>query len=166
MHRSVWTKGYSLAELDRAQQGYELEFPPDLVALWLDRRLVDGHDLNNEAVVRRALAWPFEGLLFDVEENDLWWPEWGERPASPQHRAEVLRFVVAAAPKLVPLYSHRYLPASPAKSGNPVFSIYQSDIIYYGSDLANYLEREFGDRDKPLGAPLRQIPFWSRFADC
>jgi len=161
----IWTKGYSQAELDRAQDRYGLAFPSDLTALWLEKRLVDGHDLNDEVAMRRVLAGPFEGLLFDVETCFLWWPEWGERPASPDARAEVLRGVVAGAPKLIPLYSHRYLPAAPNKAGNPVFSIHQSDIIYYGSDLENYFEREIVDPNTPLGETIRQIPFWSELAD-
>jgi len=161
----IWTKGYSHADLNRAQDKYGLDFPPDLTALWLEKRLADGHDLNDEATIRRMLAWPYEGLLFDVENNALWSPEWGERPISESTRADVLRAVVAKAPKLIPLYSHRYLPASPNKAGNPVFSIVQSDIIYYGSDLANYFEREFGDRLTPLGPIAGQIPFWSAFAE-
>ena len=30
------------------------------------RRPIEGHDWNHEAAIRKALDWPFEGLLFDV----------------------------------------------------------------------------------------------------
>jgi hypothetical protein len=68
----------------------------------------------------------------------LWWPEWGEEPASPDARKEVLRSVVSHAPKLIPLIGHRYLPEEPHEAGNPVFSVYQSDVIYYGANLTDY----------------------------
>ena len=113
------------------------------------------------------LGWPLDGLLFDVENNGLWWSEWGNRPANLQARAEVLAKVVSEAPKLIPLVSHRYLPAEPHEAGNPVFSVYQSDVIYYGGDLANYFEREFVNprvpfsKRIPLSNPIKRIRFWS-----
>jgi hypothetical protein len=160
-----WAPGYSQSELNRAQERFALTFPPDLVALFRERRPKNGHDWNDEAAIRNMLAWPFEGLLFDVEHNLLWWPEWGERPEDPTARAEVLREVVARAPKLIPLFSHRYLPETPSESGNPVFSVYQSDVIYYGSDLRDYFVREFKNLDEPLSRPIKWIEFWSDLAE-
>jgi hypothetical protein len=157
-----WAKGYTQAELDDAQHKFGLVFPPDLLALLRDRRPLDGHAWTDEAAIRRALAWPFEGLLFDVEENGLWWPEWEIRPESPDARAEILRSVVSNAPKLIPLIGHRYLPQEPRVQGNPVFSVYQSDVIYYGADLDDYFEREFrGFNHRPWVAPTKHVPFWS-----
>lgn len=164
--REHWTTGYTQGELDSAQQRFDLQFPPDLVALLLDRRPVDAPDWRtDEAAIRSSLNWPLEGLLFDVENNDLWWPEWGDRPATAGARQEVLRAVVARAPKLIPLVSHRYIPATPHEAGNPVFSVYQSDVIYYGANLADYFEREFGDPRRPLGPGIKRIPFWSELVD-
>lgn len=158
----IWTDGYTAAELERAQALFHLTFPPDLIALLRDRRPVGGPDWNNETEVRALLAWPYEGLLFDVEQNGLWWCEWGERPDGMEERAEVLRDVVARAPRLIPIFSHRYLPATPARAGNPVFSVYQSDVIYYGADLGDYIEREENSWDfRPWPEAIREIEFWS-----
>lgn len=158
----IWAKGYTAAELDQAQAKYSLSFPPDLVALLRERRPAQGHDWRtDETAIRAALSWPLEGLLFDVENNGLWWPEWGERPDTAQARAQVLTEVVGAAPKLIPLLSHRYLPSEPREAGNPVLSIYQSDAIYYGADLEDYFEREFGNRRRPWPAQVKPIRFWS-----
>ncbi|HEX5264681.1 MAG TPA: hypothetical protein VFW13_14210, partial [Phenylobacterium sp.] len=60
-----WGPGYGKAELDRAQERFALRFPPDLISLLLDRRPLQGHDWNDETAIRKMLAWPFEGLLFD-----------------------------------------------------------------------------------------------------
>ena len=161
-----WAKGYSQAELDSAQHRFGLVFPPDLVALLREKRPAQGHAWTDEVAIRRALAWPFEGLLFDVERSHFWWPEWGERPASPGAREEVLRSVVSRAPKLIPLIGHRYLPEEPCEQGNPVFSVYQADVVYYGASLADYFEREFlGFLHRPWVPPTKRIPFWSDLAE-
>lgn len=60
------------------------------------------------------------------------------------------------------------LAAQPCRSGNPVFSIVQTDIIYYGADLAHYLLNEFVDRDYTLhtyAQEIRRIEIWSDFAE-
>jgi hypothetical protein len=162
----LWAEGYTQGELDAAQETYGLVFPPDLVALLRDRRPVRAYDWRtDDKEIREMLQWPLEGLLFDVEHNVLWWPEWGDRPDTVEARAEVLAKVVAEAPKLIPLVSHRYLPVEPHEAGNPVFSIYQSDVIYYGADLADYFEREFVDTRRPLPEQIKRIRFWSDLAE-
>ena len=158
--RENWTDGYSQGELDWAQERYGLVFPPDLIALLLDRRPIGGWDwLTDDAGIRLAMQHPLRGLLFDLEHSNLWWAEWGERPSSAQKRAEVLTSVVAAAPRLIPLMGHRFIPEAPCEAGNPVFSVMQSDVIYYGADLAEYFANEFGGLHK-IGS-TRHIPFWS-----
>ncbi|MET1113060.1 MAG: SMI1/KNR4 family protein [Allosphingosinicella sp.] len=159
-----WTSGYTRAELERAEQRFGLRFPPDLAALLLERRPAGGYDWrSDDDPIRQALQWPLEGLLFDVEQDVLWWPEWGDRPATPGERAEVVTAIVEAAPRLIPIFHHRYIPESPHEAGNPIFSVMQSDIIYYGADLADYLRREFSPHPPrtPVGRPGRHIPFWS-----
>jgi hypothetical protein len=163
--RPQWTTGYTQAELNRAQEKFDLAFPPDLIALLRERRPADGHDWADDVAIRRALDWPFESLVAFLDLNPAWWwPEWGERPASAYGRKEVLQSVVARAPKLIPLIAHRYLPEQPHESGNPVFSLMGADVIYYGVDLADYFEREFAGIPRiyePLRQPIKHIPFWS-----
>ena len=162
----VWAEGYTQDDLDVAQETFRLTFPPDLIALFLERRPVGGWDWRSDGEkIRQMLEWPLQGLLFDVEHNRLWWPEWGERPVTAETRAEVLRDIVNQAPKLVPLVSHRYIPSEPNESGNPIFSIYQSDVIYYGADLSDYFEREFGNARGSVVGPVKRIRFWSELVD-
>ncbi len=164
MKDAVWVKGYTRAELDHAQDKFDLRFPPDLIDVYLERRPARGWDWRtDERKIRDMLAWPYEGLLFDLEHAGLWWPEWGERPDKAEDRAEVLRIAVGKASKLVPIYGHRFIPSEPQKAGNPVFSVYQSDI-YYGANLDDYWEHEFYGR-KELGSPIRRIRFWSDLVD-
>ena len=162
----VWTAGYSARDLEAAQERFGLTFPPDLKNLLLERRPVRGFDWRtDDAPIQRALKWPLEGLLFDVEQNGLWWPEWGKRPDQALARAEIVTNAVRTAPPLIPIIGHRYLPSEPGESGNPVFSVYQSDIIYYGRDLADYFERELNPSGMPFAGPTRYIPFWSDMVD-
>jgi hypothetical protein len=156
-----WTTGYTQTELEAAQERYGLTFPPDLVALLLERQPMHGYDWSVEnAHIRKMLEWPFDLLKFDVE-NGFWWPDWGERPPSPEERTEILRGALARAPRLIPLYSHRFLPEQPGEAGNPVFSMHGFDTIYYGANLEDYLVREFGRAPKHPVGTARHIPFWS-----
>ena len=164
-----WTQGYSAAELDAAQTRYGLRFPPDLVALLIARRPIQAYDWrHDDMAIRKALEWPLEGLLFDLEHSNLWLAQWGERPDTMGGRAEVLTDLVHAAPRLIPIFGHRYIPEQPHAVGNPVFSVWQSDIVYYGMDLADYVCREFEPGAfplEPVTGAVRRIPFWSDLVD-
>jgi len=165
--RALWLKGYTQSELDDAQARFDLRFPPDLVALYRERRPADGYDwTRHDKAIRAMLARPLEGLLFDVENNHLWWPEWGEKPKTKIDRRDVVTAVVKAAPKLIPLLSHRYIPEEPHEADNPVFSVVQSDIIYYGANLADYFDREFlGYGVRPLPVGIKKTRFWSEMVE-
>jgi len=97
---------------------------------------------GDKDVLNDALAWPLEGLLFDVENNSLWPDSWGQKPQEAEVNDTLSRHV-AAAPRLLPVFEHRYLLGDPVKAGNPILSVWQSDIIVYGSDLRQYLILEF-----------------------
>lgn len=161
----MWAAGYSQEELDRAQEEFGLVFPPDLVDLLRDRRPANGYDWRvDRAKIREMLAWPLEGMLFDIEQNGFWMDEWGVIPERAADRREIATAAVRAAPKLIPLVSHRYLPAEPSEPGNPVFSIYQTDIIYYGANLDHYFQNEFGSWSSLEETAYRYIRFWPDIA--
>ena len=65
---------------------------------------------------------------------------------------------------MIPVSSHRYLPAGRGAYGHPVLSIYQTDIIVYGTDLANYIDCEFERYSVPADwSRPPMVPFWSDF---
>ncbi len=71
-------------------------------------------------------------------------------------------------PKLIPIYSHRYIPSSLNEIGNPVYSVHQTDIIYYGKDLWDYFNIEFGNKmhkDIAFNEIKTKIPFWSELCE-
>lgn len=50
---------------------------------------------------------------------------------------------------------------------SPVFSVHQTDVIYYGPNLVEYLKNEFnvGATPRHSWAIPVQVPFWSRFVE-
>jgi hypothetical protein len=113
--------------------------------------------------IRDALENVVDGLVFDVEESNLWPESWGRKPTTKKERERRVRELVAAAPKLIPIFEHRFLLAEPCEAGNPVFSIMQSDIIVYEAELHEYCLIEFGERSDPeeraaMKAAKRRIP--------
>jgi hypothetical protein len=159
--------GYSQTELDDVQARWGLRFPPDLVELLLKRRpLIDWGDCFDWVtaepdVIKKALAWPFEGYWARVRDAGYWWPEWGEKPESASEQRARLRNIFDDAPRLIPLAGHRYIPEEPNESGNPVFSVFGADIIYYGTRLSDWLERETGGGRTPWPS-VKEIRFWSQ----
>jgi hypothetical protein len=95
--------------------------------------------------------------------------EWGPKPSTNEAAFAVARMKIDEAPKLIPICGHRYIPAEPSLAGNPVLSVHQTDIIYYGADLGNYLENEFyyyfETPEYFLKEPIRRIEFWSHLVD-
>jgi len=157
--------GLSGVEITAAERCFAFRFPSDLRE-FLQTALPSGKPFPNwrsgdEAVLRDWFDLPRQGILFDVERNGFWLEEWGPIPASMQEALRAANDLVQAAPKLIPIYIHRMMPEEPLSAGNPVFSVHQTDIIYYGFDLADYLRHEFAlDGREPWPAEMRPIRFW------
>ncbi len=109
---------------------------------------------KDDEALTAALNRPLEGLLFDVEENAIWLDSWGERPGRDADVRKKVAQLVAAAPMLIPITGHRYLLANSREAGNPVLSVWQSDIICYGSNLKNFLLLELSEL---LGLDHREV---------
>lgn len=160
-------RGLSDKEVVRVQDRFGFVFGPEhreflqsvvpVGESWPDWR----SDLDDD--LRGRLDWPVVGVIFDVHSNDFWPASWGDRPDARDDREREARAHLARVPRLVPVFSHRYLTSDPQFSPSPVFSVHQSDIIFYGDNLLDYVAHEF--RVPPLRPSGRtHVPFWSDLA--
>ena len=169
----VFAPGLTPQEFSAAEARFEFSFPPDLrmflsLALPMGERFPNWRELDSPYLVG-ALSRPLEGLWFDAEQNSLWLPSWGPRPASDAAAFDHLKRLVRAAPALIPIQGHRYMPAFPSEEGNPVLSVHQSDIICYGLNLEDNFKNEysyyFGRKGYELYEDPKHIAFWSSFLE-
>jgi hypothetical protein len=168
-HEMTVKAGLTVTELRDVEYRYGFHFPPDLrdflaAGLPVGDGFPDWRD-GSEDDIRSRLDWPRDGIAFDVRHNAFWLPEWGPRPDDLAEAIAIANRAVAAAPKLIPIYHHRMIPDEPRKAGNPVFSVYQADIICYGNDLSDYFRQEFRVADwwtRPVDP--RPIRFWGNLA--
>jgi len=161
-------------EISRIETVYNILFPPDLrefyqCGLPVGQNFPNWRSESDENInlLKERLAWPLDGMLFDVEHNSFWHPLWGERPSDLEAAFHICREEFSRAPKLIPIYSHRYISSQPQESGNPIFSVYQTDIIYYGEDLESYFKVEFKDMEHSEieYKAMKKIRFWSELVE-
>lgn len=158
-------RGLTVEEFEEIEARFGLRFPPDLreflsLGLPVGKNWPEWRSLER---VRERIDWPLEGMLFDVEHNGCWDPIWGDRPGDLSVALEVARAAVHAAPVLIPVYGHRYMPGEPTEAGNPVLSVLQTDIIPYGRDLLAYFLAECNGRSEDLCKGERTIRSWTRW---
>lgn len=146
----AFENGLDLQEIDEIESLYDIKFPPDLkeflsIALPISNHFVNWRDRseNNVRSIKDRLIRPLEGMIFDIVYNEFWYSRWGIKPNDLKEAIAVCKNEMTYVPKLIPIYSHRYIPSEPYEAGNPIFSIYQTDIIYYGENLCSYLQVEF-----------------------
>ena len=161
----LFASGLTDSEIAAIQQQFGFQFPPDLreflqYSLPISNSFLNWRSDKPEDILKR-INWPTEGICFDITNNIFWLKQWGSRPEKLDEALDIARRQVRKAPKLIPIFSHRYIPETPCIAGNPVFSVHQSDIIHYGYDLPSYLANEFKitNPTNPPDAP-RPIEFW------
>lgn len=175
-----WEDGLSDLEIQLVEGTHGFVFPPDVRSLLADRvpvrrleRETPGRDFPNwrdpfDRTLVFSFHWPWISIAIDVGKYDHFWlSEWGAKPDNPLDRLTAARQAFERAPKLIPIYSHRYLVAEPLREGNPVLSVVQTDIIYYGFDLSTYLRLEFFDEPLPDGLPSvhTDLGLWAKIMD-
>lgn len=162
----IFTKGLSDRDIVEIEETFLFSFPPDLkwflqTALPISDGFTNWHSMED---IQIRFDWLFEGIVYDIKNNAFWYDNWGEKPDSLLEQICIAQSYYKNEPKLLPIYSHRYLPATPCEMGNPVLSVWQTDIIYYGNDLLTYLCHEFGIRNFKSSFQKempKHIEFWS-----
>lgn len=161
----LFRDGLTDEEIAEVEKKYDFRFPPDLRD-FLQTALPTGFSFpdwrsGDEVRISNMLDWPLHGIIFDVEHNNFWLSEWGVRPARIEDARTIVEEYVRQAPRLIPINGHRMIPDRPHRAGNPILSVYQTDIIYYGFDLDDYFRNEFtlpGRRSWP--SEIAAIEFW------
>ncbi len=123
---------------------------------WPDWRAPD------QRAVRDQLAWPVEGLLFDVEHKGYWHPSWGERPTDLLDALAVAAATLLRAPQMVPLRGNRYLPAGAgyASASGPTADVPHRGRAPPAPDLADWVAQEFGVAPLPDKTAEVTVEFW------
>ena len=98
----------------------------------------------------------------NMAEDVYWCDDWGKEPEDNEDIIIEVRKRLKNAPKLIPIFSHRYIPMIPDENP-PIISIHGLDIVYYGRNLEDYFEIEFGNKqqDSISFSDINPIVFWS-----
>ncbi|MBT9254580.1 hypothetical protein KMZ32_03900 [Phycicoccus sp. MAQZ13P-2] len=161
-------RGLSDRELSRVQDRLGFTFGPEhrellQSAMPVGRSWPDWRN-DPEDELRGRLDRPIEGVIFDVRNNGFWPASWGHRPDGSEDREREARSRLADVARLVPVFSHRCLPSGAQFAPSPVFSVHQTDVIFYGDNLLDYVAHEF--KVPPLHPSARvHVPFWSNLAE-
>ncbi len=174
---SMKKKGVKIADgldrdaLSKIGEIYGFTFPSSLAEFYsygvpTGEAFLNWGDLSKEniAKIKHILdTAPYNGLLFSVN-NGFWLDSWGKRPENKDELEARVGELIKNAPKLIPVFGHRYLPIIDGVDDPPVLSIVGSDAIYYGLNLADYFAHEFGFAARQVGMP-NAVPFWSEIIE-
>ncbi|MCX5215981.1 hypothetical protein OG689_43370 [Kitasatospora sp. NBC_00240] len=172
-------QGLSDAEFDEIEGLYGFQFAEDhrdflSVGLPVSSPPREGASWNNPwpdwrnggpDLLRKHLSWPERGVAREIEIG-LWKPEWGLRPADPEAAISLSRNLLKEAPRLAPVYGHRFLPAGPGYARHPILSIWGTDIVPYGENLIAYVGNEFDEESETPqydARPQVTVTFWRDF---
>jgi hypothetical protein len=158
-------QGLSDEEFARIEQMLEVEFADDhrafLVAGLPVGKLWPNWRTEGRKALQKWVQLPADGILFAVEWNQFWAPGWGQRPARMKDALRTANYELARVPRLMPVYSNRYLPAGRGSVGHPVLSVKRTDVVALSHDLADYFDNEFGPDGHRLATPTATVEFWS-----
>ena len=164
--------GLTDKEFEKIENFYSIKFPQVLRCLFKSflPNLYNWRDFSKENVkkIKDKLNWPIEGIKYDIKYNNFWLECFGEKTGNlEQDLAKAEEYMRnqknEVVPKLIPIYSHRYVPCYPDSMEVPIFSIYQTDIIIYGNNIEQYFENEFVKFKNSENNDIVHVPFWSEF---
>lgn len=140
--------GLTEEEITAIEKQYRIEFPERFRDMLMDSVPIGKGFYNwrdssssNTHRIEQALKKPYESLIENVNEL-VWREDWGEEPESLSEKKTIMEMVLRSAPKVIPIYEHRYVVCL-NKTDSPVISIMNTDIIPYGQSIDQYLMHEF-----------------------
>lgn len=160
--------GLTGEEIAKIEDVYKIKFPKNLkeflmMALPISKGFYNWRNFEQDNIVsiKKVINRPIEDVE-EVAEEVYWCDDWGEEPENVMDIAQMVRNRLKSAPKLIPVYGHRYIPMIP-EDNPPIISIHDIDIIYYGRNLEDYFKVEFGVKEQGEIElkNINPIPFWS-----
>ena len=117
---------------------------------------------ENVEYIKKIIKQPMEDIE-EMAEKIYWYDDWGDEPENTIDTTKAVKERLQKAPKLIPIYSHRYIPMLIDTTNIPIISIHGIDVIYYGENLEDYFNVEFGSKrqDEIAFENISPIPFWS-----
>lgn len=161
-------KGLTLDELEQIEKIYQIKFPNSLknflmTALPISNGFYNWRNIQNDNIrfIKKILNKPFSDV-YNMAREVYWCDNWGKDPEDEKIIEEEVRKRLKKAPILLPIYAHRYIPII-LDENPPVISIHDVDVIYYGKDLEDYFNIEFGKKiqDTIEFQKVLPISFWS-----
>src|ERR1035437_3694110 len=120
---AVLADGLTDAEVEQIEHRFGFRFGPDhrelvTTCLPLGEGWPDWRD-GSHSELQSRLDWPVDCPMFSIEHGDVWPPSWGARPSESTEAALIGRERLRMVQVLVPLFSHRFLPAAPCQDRSP-----------------------------------------------
>ncbi len=167
-HKIKLEDGLKDNEIIQIERIYNIKFPNSLrkfltLALPTSKGFYNWRNTKESNInfIKYTMNEPIS-YISNMAEEIYWCDDWGKEPEEKEKiRIEIIKRL-KNAPKLIPIFSHRYIPIIPDKNP-PVISIHGLDIVYYGRNLENYFEIEFGNKQQNsiLLSDVNHITFWS-----
>lgn len=163
-----FAKGLCDEELCWIEHEYEIAFPEELKnfykeALPISKGFYNWRDKHSENItnIKRVMNLPVQGIMENFEEIE-WSDAWGEEPSDLTERKKVIVNLAFKAPKLIPIFSHRYMAAVECEKP-PIFSIHGTDVIYYAKNIVDYFLDEFITKEHNIfmNHEVSHVSFWS-----
>lgn len=159
--------GLSCEEIAKIEQIYGIKFPRQWCDVFtrvlpIEQGFYNWRDMSDKNIlfIKDQLLTPYKDILGHLHDVN-WDDEWGDEPNDENQRAQFIKNKMLTAPRLIPIYRHRYLPVVNDKV-MPVLSIRGLDIICYGRNLTDYFDVEFNGKmqEKIDYRTLEKVPFW------
>ncbi len=161
-------EGLTSYEVSQIEKTYDIIFPSVLkellmIALPITDGFYDWRNKEQENVerIKDMINQPIKYIM-EMPEEIYWCEDWGEEPVDEiRVKFEVMNRL-KSAPKLIPIYANRYVPINCGENP-PVISVHGVDVIYYGKDIQDYFEVEFGEKNQNAidFESISGIPFWT-----
>jgi hypothetical protein len=160
--------GLTVDEMAKIEKLYDIKFPESLreflmMGLPVSKGFYNWRNIETSNVdyIKQIIYKPIR-YINDMPEEVYWCDEWGEEPEDEKYLKEEVIKQLSKAPKLLPIFSHRYMPMI-LENNPPIISVHGVDIIYYGKDIEDYFEVEFGNKDQSEIEfnKIKPIQFWT-----